>query len=62
MPNLPQSPDVGQNSGRSFSNFQISSEFLKKKSVTKLDKGNKTTSKNFDDDVMSTNCDVIVIF
>ena len=30
--------------------------------VTKLDKGNKTTSKNFDDDVMSGNCDVIVIF
>ena len=30
--------------------------------VTKLDKRNKTTSKNFDDDVMSTNCDVVVIF
>ena len=30
--------------------------------VTKLDKRNKTTSKNFDDDVMSTNCDVILIF
>ena len=62
MPNLPQSPDIGQNSGGSFSNFQISSEFLKKKSVTKLDKRNKTTSKNFGDDVMSTNCDVILIF
>ena len=30
--------------------------------VTKLDKRNKKPSKNFDDDVMSTNCDVIVIF
>ena len=30
--------------------------------VTKLDKRNKTTSKEFDNDVMSTNCDVIVIF
>ena len=30
--------------------------------ITKLDKRNKTTSKNFDDDVMSENCDVIVIF
>ena len=30
--------------------------------VTKIDKRNKTTSKNFDDDVMSRNCDVIVIF
>ena len=30
--------------------------------VTKLDKKKKTMSKNFDDDVMSANCDVIVIF
>ena len=30
--------------------------------VTKLDKRNKTTSKKFDDDVMSKNCDVIAIF
>ena len=30
--------------------------------VTKLDKRNKTTSKSFDDDIMSKNCDVIVIF
>ena len=29
---------------------------------TKLDKKNKTTSKKFDDDVMSRNFDVIVIF
>ena len=30
--------------------------------VTKLDKKNKKTSKKCDDDVMSENCDVIVIF
>ena len=30
--------------------------------VTKIHKGNKTTSKKFDDDVMSGNCDFIVIF
>ena len=30
--------------------------------VTNLDKRNKMTSKNFGDDVMSVNCDVIVIF
>ena len=30
--------------------------------VTKLDKRNKTTSKKIDDDVISENCDVIVIF
>ena len=30
--------------------------------VTNLGKKNKTTSKKFDDDVMSENCEVIVIF
>ena len=30
--------------------------------VTKLDKRNKITSKKFDSDVMSANCDVIFIF
>ena len=30
--------------------------------VTKLDKRNKTTSKNLDDEVMSENFDVIVTF
>ena len=30
--------------------------------VTTLDKRNKTTSKKFDDDVMSENFDVIVVF
>ena len=30
--------------------------------VTKLDKRSKTTSKNFDNNVMSGDCDIIVIF
>ena len=30
--------------------------------VTKTNKRDKTTSKKLDDDVMSANCDVIVIF
>ena len=30
--------------------------------VSKLDKRNKTTAKKFDDDIMSVNCDKIVIF
>ena len=30
--------------------------------VTKIGKTNATTSKNFDDDVLSADCDVIVIF
>ena len=30
--------------------------------VTKFDKRNTVTSKKFDDDVMSVNCDVIVTF
>ena len=30
--------------------------------VTKINKRNKTTSKKFDDEVMSVNCDVFVIF
>ena len=35
---------------------------MKLEPITKLYKRNKTTSKNFDDDVTSKNCDVIVIF
>ena len=34
---------------------------MKLGSETKLKKKNKTTSKKIDDDVMSENCDVIVI-
>ena len=30
--------------------------------VTKLDKKNKTTAEKVDDDIMSKNCDAIVIF
>ena len=30
--------------------------------VTKIDKRNETGSKKFDDDLMSTNCDVNVVF
>ena len=30
--------------------------------ITKIDKRNKTTSKKLDDNVISENCDVIVIF
>ena len=35
---------------------------MKRGPITKLEKWKKTTSKKFDDDVMSKNCDVIVIF
>ena len=35
---------------------------MKFRPITKIDKRNKTTSKKFDDDLMSANCDVIVIF
>ena len=30
--------------------------------ITKLDKRNKTTAKKFDVDIMSENCDLIIIF
>ena len=75
---LSQSLEIGQNSDRGISDFQISGQSLikinchnswtsddtdiKLELVTKLDKRNKTLSKNFDDDVMLKNCDVIVIF
>ena len=35
---------------------------MKLRSVIKLGKKNKTTSKELDDDVMSKNCDFIAIF
>ena len=35
---------------------------MKLRPVTKRDKRNKTTSKKFDDDVMSGNCDTTAIF
>ena len=35
---------------------------MKVEPITKFDKGNKTTAIKLDDDVMSANCGVIVIF
>ena len=62
MPNLPQSPDIEQNSNGGISDLRISGQSLMKENchnfrtcydidmklgpVTKLDKRNKTTSKN----------------
>ena len=76
--NLPQSLDIGKNSDGGISDFRISGQSLIKGSchnyricddidmklgpVIKLHKRKKTTSKNFDDAVMSENCDVIFIF
>ena len=78
IPNLLQSPDIGQNSDGGISDFRISGQSLIKENchnsrtsddidmklgpVTKLDKRNKITSKKFDDDVISTNYDVVVVF
>ena len=75
---MPQSPDIGQKSDGGISVFQISGQSLIKEkchnsrtsndidmklgAVTKLDKKNKTTLKNFGDDIMSANYDVFVIF
>ena len=66
---------MGKISDEGISNFWISGQSLikgnsrtsdgidmKLGSVTKLDKRNKTISKKFDHNVMSQNCDVIVIF
>ena len=78
IPNLLQSPDIGRSSDGSISNFRISGQSLIKENchnsrnsgdidmklepVTKLYKRNKATLKELHDDVMSENCDVIVIF
>ena len=44
-------------------NFGTSNDIaMKLRPIIKLDKRNKITSKKFDDDLMSENCDVIVIF
>ena len=66
-----QSPDNEQNADGSIFDFWISAQSfikencynsrtsddinIKREPVAKLDKRNKTTSKNFDDDVMSEN-------
>ena len=78
MPNLPQSPDIKQNSKEGISYFQISDLCLMKENchnsrtgsdidmklgpVAKLKKRNTATSKKIDDDKMLINCDIIVIF
>ena len=68
--NLPQSPDIGQNSDRGISDFRISGQSLKKENchnssddihmklgpVTKLDKRNKTKLEDFDFDVILESC------
>ena len=78
IPNLSQSPDTGHNSDSGISDFRVSGQSLIKGNchnsgtsdnidmklgpVTKLNKGNKKTSKNFDNEVILENCDVIAIF
>ena len=70
--NLPQSPDIGQNSDRGISDFRISGQSLKKENchnsrtsddihmklgpVTKLNKRNKTKLEDLDVDVMLESC------
>ena len=76
--NSPQSPDIGQNADGGISDFRISGQSLIKENfhnsrttddinmklvpVTKFGKRNKTLPKKFDDDFISENYDVIVIF
>ena len=78
IPNLPQSPDFGQNSDWSIFDFQISVQPLINKNchnsrtrndidmklelVTKCNDRKTETSNKFDDEVMSAFCDIIVIF
>ena len=76
IPYSSQSPDIRQNSDKGVSDFRISGQFficenchnsrtshdidMKVGPVTKFDNRNRATSKNFEDDVMSTNRDAIV--
>ena len=78
MPNLSQYFDIGQNSDESILYFQIFGQSLinenchnsrnfydidmKLGPVTKLDKRNMSMVKQIDDDDLTTNCDVIIIF
>ena len=78
IPNSPQSQDIRQNSGRGISNFWISGHSLIKENrynsrtsddidmklgqETKLEKINKTMSKTIDNDIISWNGEVTVIF
>ena len=78
IPKSHQSSDIGRNSDGSIFHFQISGQFLIKENchnsrtsndidmklgpVTKHDKANTATLKKLDNDVISENCEVIVIF
>ena len=76
IPNSPQAQILGKTQTEVFpiSGFMVNplqkkiiitpelAMILKLESVTKLDKRNKKTSRKFDDNVMSANCDVNVIF
>ena len=78
IPGSFQSLDIGKNADVGISDFQIPDQSFVKENcynsrishdidmklgpVTKLDKRNKKASKKIDDSVMSTNCDVIIIF
>ena len=75
---MPQSPDIGQTLNRGISDFIIPGQSLIKENchnsrtgddidiklgpITNIDKRNKLTSRILNDDVISVNCDVIVIF
>ena len=75
--NLPQSSHIGENSDGGIFDFRISGQspikvnchnsrtsdniVMKLTPVTKFDKRNKTTLKKSGNDVILTNCDVIVI-
>ena len=75
--NSPPSPDIGQNSDRDIFHFRISGQSLIKENChnsrtsddidmklgpeTTFDERNKSTSKKIDNEVMSGNCDALVI-
>ena len=72
-----QSPDTGQNSDGDIYDFRISGQYflnenchnsrtshgidIKLGLIPKLGKTNKSTSKTFDNDVVSANCEVIIV-
>ena len=78
IPNSPQSPYIGENSDGGISNFWISGQSfinencynsrtshdtdMKLGPVTKLDKKNTATSKKYEDNIMSVNCDFIILY
>ena len=75
---MPQSADIGQNSDGAISEFRISGQGLIKENchnsrtsddidmklgpVTERDEKEKSNVKKTNDDVMSANCNVIIIF